>query len=190
MAGPPNELERVARFEAFYNAHYTAISAYVRRRVSESDAGDAIAQVFAVAWRRFSQLPSPPRDRLWLLGVARNVVADSQRSWRRRTRLHARLLKEGQPLPSVVEELDSLHSRVLTAIAGLQPRDREVLKLILWDGLTHVEASEVLGCSVSAVESRLRRAQERVRQSLAITPAIGDPTKPSPVTARRLRSEP
>ena len=41
-------------FEALYTAHYQAMAGYVRRRVAAHEADDVIAQIFAVAWRRFA----------------------------------------------------------------------------------------------------------------------------------------
>jgi DNA-directed RNA polymerase specialized sigma24 family protein len=57
---------------------------------------------------------------------------------------------------------------VLEAIDRLRSADREVLKLVLWEGLNHAEAASVLGCSVSAVAQRLHRARERLRSELSI----------------------
>jgi RNA polymerase sigma-70 factor, ECF subfamily len=49
----------------------------VRRLGVADDAGDAVADTFAVAWRRIAEVPPPPQDRLWLYGVARRVVAEA-----------------------------------------------------------------------------------------------------------------
>ena len=158
MSESIDKLDHAFSFESFYNAHYREISAYARRRVPEDEAPDVIAQVFAVAWRRFEHVPSPPEDRLWLFGVACHAVADWRRSGRRRLRLHVRLAQEVRPISASVNSLDPLHARVAAAIDKLRPSDREVLQVVLWDDLTHAEAAAVLGCSVNAVELRLRRA--------------------------------
>jgi hypothetical protein len=83
---------REQAFEALYTAHYQAIAGYVLRRVPADEADDVIAQVFTVAWRRLDDVPPAPADRLRLFGVARNSVADQQRSRRRRLHLQARLI--------------------------------------------------------------------------------------------------
>ena len=156
-------------FEAFYTAHFQEIAAYVRRRVPPEDADDVTAQAFTVAWRRFGGVPDPPEDRLWLFGVARNCVADQQRSARRRHRLHARLSAEAQatgPAGPPGPEPDPLGEPVAAAISALRSRDREALLLVLWDGLSQAEAATVLNCSRSAVEHRYRRARSAVRAAL------------------------
>src|SRR5713226_9190562 len=99
------------RFEPFYKEHFLDVSGYVRRRVPGWEAGDMIAQVFSVAWRRFEQIPPPPNDRLWLFGVARRTVADYRRTSRRRLRLHDRLVDQLIPR-STDDDLNPLLDQV------------------------------------------------------------------------------
>lgn len=61
---------------------------------------------------------------------------------------------------------------VREAIEQLRPVDREVLQLVLWDGLSHAEAGQVLGCSSNAVALRLHKAKERLRAALATSWAV------------------
>jgi RNA polymerase sigma-70 factor, ECF subfamily len=171
-------------FEALYAAHYQAIAGYVMRRVAAGEADDVIAQVFTVAWRRFGQVPLPPLDRPWLFGVARNTVADHQRSERRRFHLHARLRSDaalGNP-PAMAAQ-DATGERVRDAIGALRPADREALQLVLWDELSHAEAAAVLGCSPNAFELRYRRARSAVRAAVLAMHAADPPAK-EPRTAQ------
>src|ERR1700709_1342666 len=86
--------EHEQRLSRAFDAHYGAVARYfLRRSPNASDADDAIAEVFAVAWRRIGKLPDEPETRLWLFGVPRRVLADQQRSVRRRERLDARLFE-------------------------------------------------------------------------------------------------
>jgi RNA polymerase sigma factor (sigma-70 family) len=162
-----NEPPRHERFHDFYNEHFRDVSGFVRRRVSASDSPDLIAQVFTVAWRRLGDIPAPPEDRLWLLGVARRTVAGHRRSGFRRFQLHQRLFEQLRPTAPHSDD-DQLLARVEVAMARLRPKDREVLRLILWDDLTHAEAATILECSPNAVELRFRRAQARVRDALTL----------------------
>ena len=167
MMGSRQDDGQAGRFEAFYTAHFQEIAAYVRRRVPPADADDVVAQVFAVAWRRFGTVPAPPQDRLWLFGVARNSVADQYRSAQRRHRLHARLSVDALTQPAAAPGPDPRSEPVLAAISALRPRDREALQLVLWDGLSHAEAAAVLRCSPNALEQRYRRARRAVRDALS-----------------------
>ncbi len=158
--------DSAGQFEVFYTAHYKAIAGYVRRRVTTPEADDVIAQVFAIAWRRFYQIPDPPGDRLWLFGVARNSVAGQHRSERRRLRLEARLSQDAVTATSLVSAPDAASDQVRAAINALRPKDREVLQLVLWDDLSHQDAAAILGCSPNAFELRYRRARNAVRDAV------------------------
>jgi RNA polymerase sigma-70 factor (ECF subfamily) len=56
---------------------------------------------------------------------------------------------------------------VLTVIDKLGADDRELVKLIVWDGLTHAEVATLLGCSTNAVGIRWHRPLKRLRSELA-----------------------
>jgi len=162
---------RPAEFELLYTSCYAEIAGYVRRRVAEADADDVIAHVFTVAWRKFEQVPPPPDDRLWLFGVARNSVAEHDRSRQRRLRLHVRLVQDAVTAASWARPANSdpRYEPVLTAIGSLPPAEREALRLVLWEELTQAEAASVLGCSVNAFELRYRRARNVVRDAVMNT---------------------
>jgi GDPmannose 4,6-dehydratase len=161
-----------ARFEVFYSAHHAPIAAYVRRRVVEHDVEDVIAQVFLIAWRRLAQIPPPPEDRLWLFGVARRMVADHRRSTMRRRRLSERLAEEARGSAGSVGAAEFTQPRVDRALRALRPGEREVLRLVLWEGASHTEAAALFGCTPNAAELRYRRARSRFRQAfLARDPA-------------------
>ncbi len=157
---------RERAFEALYAAHYQAIAGYVLRRVPADEADDVVAQVFTVAWRRVDAVPPPPADRLWLFGVARNSVADQLRARRRRLHLWARLTQEAAAPDSPASAADPSGEQVRAAMSALRPADREALRLVLWDELSHAEAAAVLGCSPNAFELRYRRARSAVRDAV------------------------
>jgi GDPmannose 4,6-dehydratase len=169
--------DRRDRFEVFYQAHCRSIAGYVRRRVITDEVDDVIAQVFLAAWRRFDVIPAAPEARLWLFGVARRMVADHRRSTIRRLRLHERLAREARGSPDEPESFGSLRSRIDAALTALRPGEQEVLRLVLWDDLSHAQAAAVLGCSANAVEVRYRRARTHFRDAYLSRTATreGDP---------------
>lgn len=51
---------------------------------------------------------------------------------------------------------------VLKAAAKLKPLDREVLRLIMWEEMTHDQAADMLGTTASAEKQRFHRAKRRL----------------------------
>jgi RNA polymerase sigma-70 factor (ECF subfamily) len=159
------------RFRELYTRHFDALLAYALRRVSRpEDAADVIADTFLVAWRRRSHLPPGDEARLWLYGVARNMLANQRRGDRRRDRLGEALrlrlagssaLLARDPSSAVTE-----HAVVREALSRLGELDREVLSLTVWEELEPREIAEVLGVSAAAVRTRLSRARARLRDLL------------------------
>ncbi|MBP7049379.1 MAG: sigma-70 family RNA polymerase sigma factor [Phycisphaerae bacterium] len=105
----------------------------------------------------------------WLYRIVHNLSMDQHR------KVGASLL----PLEAVEEprtedpsrddpvEKAELAERVRKAIAQLPDRQRQVVVLHRYEGLSHVEIGEVTGWSKSAVESLLVRAYENLRKNLA-----------------------
>jgi RNA polymerase sigma factor (sigma-70 family) len=164
--------DRTARFEALYAATFRPLLGYAMRRCDcPEDAADVVAETFTIAWRRLDAVPAGAQARLWLYGVARNVLANQRRGAVRRQGLSAALAAElvDHYAPSAEDsaELGTLRQ----AFRLLPDDDREVLALVAWEGLDHGEIARVLGCSRNAVRIRLYRARRRLARELADAPA-------------------
>jgi RNA polymerase sigma factor (sigma-70 family) len=170
-------------FEALYRGSYREIFAYVLRRTGgdTETVADLVAEVFVVALRRQDVIPPSPEDRLWLYGVARRVVLDHQRRDKRWLRAQSELQQKASSETDGAS--DGSRLRVQAAMERLRPADREVLQLVIWDGLSHREVAQVLGITSNAVALRLHKARSRLRRILASPP--GDPVAaPAPSPSR------
>ena len=163
------------RLRRLYADHAPALLAYaLRRDVAPEDAADLVSDVFLVAWRRIGDVPPGDEARLWLYGVARRTLANQRRGERRRGRLgealreHVRTLPDPMPPPPD----PALHA----ALAALPERDRSLLALIAWEGLSPAEAGAVLGLRPVTARVRLHRARARLRAALDTPAAL--PSRP------------
>jgi RNA polymerase sigma-70 factor (ECF subfamily) len=152
------------RFRALFARHYPAVYRYTGRRLGREEAADAAAEAFTVAWRKIAHIPAEPETLPWLYGVARRVVANAERGRRRRERLAARAAGDARDAESPADP-----AGVLSALAGLRPDDREVLRLAAWEGLDPREMGLVLRCSPNAAAIRLHRARRRLEEALTDT---------------------
>jgi RNA polymerase sigma-70 factor (ECF subfamily) len=152
-------------FSAFYSAHVADVWRFARRRTdSPTEADDITAEAFAVAWRRRSEVPTDG-GRLWLFGVARNVLANHRRSHERRSRLHLRLATV-DPVPLAYEPAPPPDNEVWVALSELSDDDQELLMLRAWDELSISEIATLLQISAANVSSRLYKARAKLRAQL------------------------
>jgi RNA polymerase sigma-70 factor (ECF subfamily) len=168
QATPATDIYR-GRFEACFRDHYAQLLAFTLRRIAARElAEDVVSDTFAVAWRRRDRIPDPALP--WLYAIAANVIANQYRSTRRRHDLDLRLAHEaaasGAPAADPAEAL--AHRDAFTvAFAALTDPEREVLRLVAWDGLGVGESALVLGCSPGAFRVRLHRARRKLAKGLA-----------------------
>jgi RNA polymerase sigma factor (sigma-70 family) len=153
-----------ARFRALFTDSYSALRRYAHHRgLSPADSEDLVAEVFTIAWRRIDDVPGDAVP--WLFAVAGNVLRNTRRAERRRARLLARL-----PRPDVQHAVEPEHryevDQVRGALASLDARDRELLVLVAWDGLTPQQAAAALGWKPGATRVRLHRARHRLAAKL------------------------
>jgi RNA polymerase sigma-70 factor (ECF subfamily) len=163
--------EQRAALERLYAAHAASVRGYLRQRTDAATADDLLSDVFVVAWRRLEKVPPDPVP--WLLACARNVLAHSHRSQRRRAALIDRLRDTTRPESIAVGDG---RNRLAEAFATLSKRDREALLLIAWDDLSPEQAAAVLGCSRRAFAMRLHRARKRLAAALSAADHLDTPT--------------
>ena len=142
------------------------VLAYFRRRLAPEDAADALADLMVTAWRREKSMPADPLEaRLWMFGIARNVLANAERGQLRRTRLGARLratLGAGDAAAASDHGIE-----VRDALARLDPELAELVRLVHWDGFAIAEAALLLGLPASTARGRYQRAKQQLREALA-----------------------
>jgi RNA polymerase sigma-70 factor, ECF subfamily len=164
---------RPDEFESFYREHLQLVRLYLARRVDDPFvAADLTAEVFlrvihaAASYRRDL---GPPRA--WLIGIARNVVADHRRSSAREgaavRRLNARRLLDEDSIERIVERISAEADvrKLLASIADLPDSLRSVVELVAVDRLSVAEAAGVLGIRPGAARVRYHRARRMLRDS-------------------------
>ncbi len=174
------------RFERLYGEHFDRVAAYLLSRADRSLAEDAIARTFEIAWRRMADVPEEPLP--WLLGVARRALSDLRRGQGRQDALIERIAATIGQADDDHAEILIARQRVLAALERLTNSQREVLLLVVWDGLSQREAAAALGCSRGAVALRLHRARARLRVALAEAPSEEAPALRPPTNSSHPKS--
>jgi RNA polymerase sigma-70 factor, ECF subfamily len=138
----------------------------MRRLGDRGRAEDAVQEAFASVWRSASTYRSErgPGGH-WLYAVARNAIVDRARA---RGENPAEPTDEVADEPSPLEraEADWQALRVHRAIGELSERERVVVGLAYWGGLSQSEISDRLGVPLGTVKTRTRSALSRLADLL------------------------
>lgn len=142
---------------------------FLRRTEEAQDAADHHSEVMEIAWRRRGRVPKEDREaRMWLYGIARNVLRNRRRARTTRTATLVELtqiLRIAQQAGSSQEHDDAIDVR--RALTQLDPSDRELLILVHWDGFTRSDAALPMGLNASTARSRYMRALAKLRVILS-----------------------
>lgn len=156
---------REQRFASLVEPHLPALRAFADRRAPDL-ADDVLSEVGVVAWRRLDELPAG-RERAWLFGVTRTVLLAERRKVAQRDASRAAVEPNDLADPSLDPLLaPGLHRPLAAALATVSERDRELLLLTAWEGLSTAEAATALGIRATAARMGLVRARRRLAAAL------------------------
>ncbi|KRA24752.1 hypothetical protein ASD65_10210 [Microbacterium sp. Root61] len=152
-----------AAFDALFDEHFITVVRYIERRVWDpSVAEDLAADAFRTGWEKLQHGASV--DLPWLLVTAGNKVRDFNKRLGRRRRAEIALRRLDEEPVAEISGLDRLAVR--EAVSKLSTREREVVLLTYWEGLSADEISAVVGISSGAVWTSLSRSRAKLRSIL------------------------
>lgn len=154
-----------AEFQAAFDQHKDAVYRFAWRMSGSAAAAEDVTQDVFVGLLRHPDRFDPARGtlRAFLLGIARNVEL---KRWRAEHRFES-LDDETVGAAQVDLERGEIGDMVGRAVRALQPLQREVVILAEYEGLTLAEIGRAVDADVGAVKSRLHRARENLRRTLA-----------------------
>lgn len=140
-----------------------------RHTQNEHDALDLAQETFVRVYRHRARFRPDARFSTWLFAIAYNLARDHARRHRRRP---------NQPLETAPEQAESRHplttedereraGAVRAAIAALPEDLRAAVLLFEYEEKSHAEIAGIVGASAKAVETRLYRARQLLKKSLA-----------------------
>src|SRR5215469_14398892 len=132
-----------------------------------ADAADAVQDTFVLAASKLDGLRDPDRLRPWLYAVARN---ECHRRLRARARV-ADLDEAGEMTDDSADvggaaERGELRDLVRSAIAGLNPGEREVIELTLRHEFDGPDLAAALGVPANQAHALASRARSQLERSL------------------------
>lgn len=155
----------VRRYESLV---YRTCLSYLK---SENDAEEATQDVFLRLFFNIDRFGGRASFKTWLFRIVANVCASKYRSLRR---IREQQQAYHEHLELIEQEVRSLDipdlgdGPLMSALDTLNAEDREILILRHVSELSFKEISEVLGLNLSASKMRLYRAEQRLRNAMAI----------------------
>jgi RNA polymerase sigma factor (sigma-70 family) len=152
-------------FSRVFDANWAAVRHHIECVVEDdAEVNELVSEVFLTAWSKLRV--HRPMGRTWLLRVADRRLAARRGGPANRmavtAAVHAGLTGDDHA------ECPATHAQILSALSGLRVRERRIIMLTYWDGLTVGETAESIGTSRSSVERTLRRAQRTLRRDLGL----------------------
>jgi RNA polymerase sigma-70 factor (ECF subfamily) len=155
-------IRRVARrdanaFEALYRRYARPVFGLALRRLGDRmNAEDAVQDTFAAIWRSArTYKPERGAGAPWLYAVARNAIVDRSRN-RSEPPGEGPELPSDEPTPAERAEESYTSWRVHRALETLAPREREVIELAYYGGLSQSEVADYLHIPLGTVKTRTR----------------------------------
>ena len=159
--------ETVAADEVFRDqlvAMIPQLRSFARGLCGWRDMADDLAQdTMTRAWSARASYTPGTNFRAWMFMIMRNQFYTSIRKSARMTSLDPEVAE--RTLVQMPEQQHHIHvDDVAKALQKLPHEQREVLLLIGANGVSYEEASEIIGCAIGTIKSRLARG----RKALAV----------------------
>ena len=155
----------------------------IRQLQNEDDAADIAQEAFVRVYQHRAKFDPRQRFSTWLYTIATNLARDRLK-WRSRhpqvslnqpvgegDNIMGDAIPDSKPLPDAVLVSNERADAVRDVIATLPEDLRTAIILSEYQLLSNAEIANVLRCSVKAIESRIYRAKQRLRESLELEAA-------------------
>src|SRR6059058_2577237 len=160
-------------FERLYRRHVGDVYRYALAVMRNApDAEDVTQTTFVNALRAFQRGERPEKPQNWLIAIAHNVC---RQRFRQAARRPTEVAWDEDIADRFVEENAPVSGEdVRRALGHLAFNQRAALVMRELEGRSYAEIAEVLGLSVSAVETLIFRARRALREQLEGTLSCGE----------------
>ena len=153
-------------FERLYRSSRDDVYAYAAGLLRDQAAAeDVTAAAFERAYRKRSRFDAGKGSaRAWLFGIARNAALDELRRRGRQAELSTDPV-DAASQPDRGDQHSELRLLLDSALGELEARERELIALKFFAGLSNGEIAAVLGISESNAGTKLHRTMDKLREA-------------------------
>jgi RNA polymerase sigma factor (sigma-70 family) len=159
----------ISPVEEIYRAQYQRLVRYAYLLTGQlAEAEDAVQDAFVVLQRRPAIAADPDQARAYLHVVLLNRTRGAHRRVRREASLHGRLRLLASEAAPAADAVIGTHDDLVAAVNALPRRQREVVALRYWAGLSEREIAVALGVTPGTVKSASARALRSLSRKVSI----------------------
>ncbi|MFT3878844.1 MAG: sigma-70 family RNA polymerase sigma factor [Gemmatales bacterium] len=137
-----------------------------------AEAEDAVQDIFVELWKNAAKFnPALSSEPTYVTMVTRRRLIDRRRKIVRRPeliQLPDAVASKQQPGTNQIDLVDEV-AQAAAALQELRPEQQQVLKLAVYQGLTHEEIAQNTGMPLGTVKTHARRGLIRLREVLGVT---------------------
>jgi len=148
--------------EAVFAAQYARVARVIARVIRDPARAEELGVEVFLKWSRKPQAQGAGSEG-WLYRTAVRTGLDELRRQTRRGRYESLASAHAVPTPEEIHASQQDHDRVRAVLAGLQPRQAEML-LLRSEDLSYEELASALDLNPASVGTLLSRAQEAFRK--------------------------
>ena len=162
--------------EVLYDRYASAVMGFAYKILGNDDyAAEIVQETFIRIWDRCDRFQSDRgKFTTWMFGIARNLAIDNYRKLKIRpeaasSESEVLQMERASDSSSPIEESVAGHiqnEKVQQLVQALPDKEREIIELSFFQGLTRVEIAQKTGIALGTVNSRARRAMQNLKSEL------------------------
>lgn len=155
---------------ALFLRHYTLVNRFFRSKANAADVADLIQSTFVACIEAKDRYEGTGAFKSYLLGIAFRRLCRHYRSAQRfaaRVDFASVSACDLAPSPSQLVAARQEQRLILAALRRIPLAHQVLLELIFWEDFTAADAAAVLEIPLGTAKSRIRRAQQLLREQLA-----------------------
>ena len=162
--------ERTALHE-LYVKYYQRVLRFLYRMTGKLElAQEGVNDVMLVVWEKAGSFTGRSKVSTWIMGIAYRKglkILEKSRRWSERFKT-VDFQEWNEPSTSSSEHMEEVILKDLLArgLASLPPEQRAVVELTYYQGCSYQEISEIAGCPVNTVKTRMFHARAKLRKLL------------------------
>lgn len=159
-----NNAENNRMIEDLYIDMYPILLRYATNSLRNPHlAEEAVQETFRIACAKYVQLMESPNRQGWLTNTLKHVISNTRRSQTKFNSLFMIITTKAQMSPEKAED-NVVLSMYCTTVLGKE--DFWLVKQIIIEKKTMLEASNEIGISVNACKKRIQRAKEKLKDAI------------------------